>query len=256
MGSKVTSMERAVGAVADGMIVALGGNVLHRSPSAAVREIVRQGRRDLKVIKTAGGYDVDLLAQAGAICAVWAGYVGYENEFGLATHYRRAVERGEVEAREHTCYSVITALRAASYGVPYLPMNGLWGSDLLERRPEDFRVVDDPFGQGPVVAVRAIRPDVAIVHVQKADTEGNCAITGTLFEDVLMVSAARLSIVTAEEVVLAGSLDPESVSIPAVLVSHVVHAPGGARPASCHGYYGIDAEAVRALAAAQTAVGR
>lgn len=254
--SKTTSMHGAVGHVADGAIVALGGNVLHRSPSAAVREIVRQGRRGLQVIKTAGGYDVDLLAQAGAIAAVWAGYVGYENEFGLATHYRRAVERGEVQAREHTCYSVITALRAASYGVGYLPMNGLWGSELLERRPEDFRVVDDPFGQGPVVAVRAIRPDVAIVHVQQVDTDGNCRITGTLFEDVLMVSAARLAIVTAEEVVQVGTIPPEAVTIPGHLVTHVVNAPGGAKPASCHGYYGIDAEAVRDLCASGMQVPR
>src|SRR5687768_13910871 len=105
--SKVTSLQAAIRTVADGSVVALGGNTLHRAPCAAAHELIRQGKRGLELVKTAGSYDVDILVGAGVARAVSAGYVGYENVFGLAPLYRREVEQGRVEAREHTCYSVV-----------------------------------------------------------------------------------------------------------------------------------------------------
>ena len=254
MIDKRTFLPEAIAAIPDGATVALGGNTLHRAPCAAVREIVRQGKRGLNLVKTAGAYDVDLLCAAGCASAVSAGFVGYETPFGLAPAYRRAVERGEVEAREHVCASVIAGLRAAGQGVPFMPLAGMDGSDLPAAR--GFARVADPYGGPPVVAIPAIAPDVAILHVQQADPAGNARIDGTRFEDVLMAQAARRVIVTAEEVVALAAVDPAAVAIPGFLVDAVVAAPNGAWPCSCAGHYDYDADALAAwTAAARTAEG-
>ena len=114
MPDKRRSLEGVIATIEDGSRVALGGNTLHRAPVAAVHELVRQQKRGLELVKTAGAYDVDLLCAMGCVAAVSAGFVGYENVFGLAPLYRRAVEAGRVEAREHACYTVIAGLRAAA----------------------------------------------------------------------------------------------------------------------------------------------
>lgn len=240
MHHKITSLPDAIHAVSDGATVALGGNTLHRAPVAAVHEIIRQGRRGLNLVKTAGAYDIDILCGAGAAAAVTAGFVGYENLFGMAPLYRRAVEQGSVRAREHTCYSLIAGLRAASQGVPFMPVNAFSQSDVPAA--QDYRKVVDPYSGVEVYAAAAIKPDVAIIHVHEADAEGNARIYGSLFEDVLMVTAARTVILTAERIVDGSVFEaqPELTSIPAFMVTHVVHAPAGARPTSCHGMYGID----------------
>ncbi len=238
MIDKRTSLAETISTIPDGATVALGGNTLHRAPGAAVHEIVRQGKRGLNLVKTAGAYDVDLLCAAGCAGAVSAGFVGYETPFGLAPAYRRAVETGAVEAREHVCASVIAGLRAAIQGVPFMPLAGMDGSDLPAAR--GFARVADPYGGPSVVTIPAIVPDIAILHVQQADPSGNARIDGTRFEDVLMAQAAKRVIVTAEEIVDAG--EPAAVTIPGFLVDAVVEVPGGARPCSCAGVYGYDAE--------------
>lgn len=250
MTDKRRSLAEAIGTIRDGSVVALGGNTLHRAPAAAVHELIRQGRRNLELVKTAGAYDVDLLCGVGCARAVSAGFVGYETVFGLAPMYRRAVESGAVEAREHACYTIIAGLRASSQGVPFMPLNGLQGSDLVALR--GFATVRDPYSDRDVVVVPAIVPDVALIHVQEADQEGNARIWGSVFEDALMARAARRVILTAERIVERDVLveAPERTSIPGFLVDAVVAAPGGAWPTSCAGLYEYDAEAVSALLAA------
>ncbi len=236
MRDKRTILGEAVATIPDGAVLALGGNTLHRAPCAAVHEIVRQGRRGLVVVKTAGAYDVDLLCAAGCASAVAAGFVGYETPFGMAPAYRRMVETGAVEAQEHVCASVIAGLRAAIQGVPFMPIAGMTGSDLPAAR--GFRTVADPYGPGEVVAIPAIVPDVAIVHAQEADPEGNTRVVGTRFEDPLMAQASRRVIVTTERIV--DRVDPDLVTIPGLFVDAVVHVPNGARPCGCAGEYGYD----------------
>lgn len=241
MRDKRTDLAAAVAAVADGAVVALGGNTLHRGPCAAVHELVRQGKRGLEVVKTAGAYDVDLLCATGCAAAVSAGFVGFETAYGMAPGYRRAVESGAVEAREHACATVIAGLRAAIQGVPFMPVAGLTGSDLPAAR--GFRAVADPYGGGEVFVVPAIVPDVAFLHVQEADRFGNGRIAGTLFEDVLMAKAAKRVVLTAERIVDGAGFaeEPAAVAIPALLVDAVVEAPGGAWPLGCAGCYEPDA---------------
>jgi glutaconate CoA-transferase subunit A len=243
--SKLTTLHDAARLVRDGDTIACGGNLLHRGPFALVRELARQGRRDLEIVKTAGAYDVDLLAAAGCLRAASCGFVGFENEFGLAPSYRRAVESGVVEAREHACYTVIQGLRASAFGLPFMPAAGFDGSDLPEAR--GFRRVTDPYTGAEVLAIPPIRPDWALIHVPEADEGGNARIRGTEFEDVLMSRAARGVIITVERIVSTRALaeQPELTRIPGFLVSAVVHAPGGAWPGSCFPLYEYDPDAVR-----------
>jgi glutaconate CoA-transferase subunit A len=243
--SKLLSLAEAAARVRDGDVLALGGNILHRSPFAFARELARQGRRGLQLVKTAGGYDIDLLCAAGCVAVVHAGCVGLENEFGFAPNYRRAVEEGRVESRENACYTVIASLRAAAYGIPFQPVNALWGSDLPQA--SDFRLVKDPYTGQEVYAIPALRPDWAVIHVPEADEQGNARILGCVFEDVIMTRAARGVIVTAERIVATEAFrgSPETIAVPHFMVTAVVEEPGGAAPGSCYPSYDYDPTHVR-----------
>jgi glutaconate CoA-transferase subunit A len=249
---KRISLVKAAAMVPDGAVIAVGGNLLHRGPFALVRELARQGRRDLEIVKTAAAYDVDLLAAAGCLRAASCGFVGFENEFGMAPSYRRAVESGQVEAKEHACYTVIQGLRAAAYGLPFMPAAGFTGSQLPEAR--GFKRVADPYTGEEVVAIPRLRPDVALIHVPEADIAGNGRVYGTQFEDALMARAAITVILTAERIVDTAELarQPELTLIPGLFVHAVVHVPGGAWPGSCYPLYDYDADAVAAYLAAAT----
>ncbi len=239
--SKIMTLQEAAARIHDGDILGLGGNVLHRAPMAMVRELVRQKRRDLKLVKTAGAMDVDMLCFGGCVSSVDAGFISYESEYSLAGHYRRAVESGAVKGNEHACYTVISALRAASYGVGFMPVKGLVISDLIDVNDYFIRV-EDPFTKEPVTVVKAIRPETAVIHVQEADEEGNARITGPLFEDVLFSRAAKRVILTAENIVHGSAFTGSSkkADIPHFLVEAVVRVPKGAAPCSCPGSYDID----------------
>jgi glutaconate CoA-transferase subunit A len=244
--SKLVGLADAARLVRDGDTIACGGNLLHRGPFALVRELARQGRQALEIVKTAGAYDVDLLAAAGCLRAASCGFVGFENEFGMAPAYRQAVETGAVEAREHACYSVIQGLRAAAYGLPFMPAAGFEGSALPGAR--GFCTVRDPYTGAEMIAVPALRPAWALIHVPEADADGNARILGSEFEDVLMSRAAAGVIISAERIVPTAALahQPELTKVPGFLVSAVVHAPRGGWPGSCYPFYGVDGEAVRA----------
>ena len=175
--NKLCTLAEAISLVHDGDSVGLGGNTLNRAPMAAVFELIRQGRKNLRVVKTAGAMDVDALCLGGCAGVVDAGFVSYESQYGLAQRYRSFVQKGLVRANEHACYTVISALRAASYGIPFMPVRGLKVSDL--RRVNDyFADVTDPFTGETLAAVQAIRPDFAIVHAQTADANGNACFEG------------------------------------------------------------------------------
>ena len=240
MLDKRLSLHEVVASIPDGAVLALGGNTLHRAPCAVVHELVRQGKRDLTLVKTASSYDTDLLCGAGCVRRAELAFVGFENVFGLAPRYRQAIETGRVKLREHACYSIITGLRAGVQGVPFMPIAGMVGSDVVAA--SGFKTVQDPYSGQTLVAVQAIQPDVAVVHVQEADAEGNGVIYGTRFEDVLIAQAARRVILTCERVVPGEQVarQPELTAIPGYLVEAVVEAPRGAWPLSCAGEYDYD----------------
>ncbi len=241
MINKIISLEEACNIVNSGDMVAFGGNVLHRAPMAFTRELIRQNKGDLKVVKTAGAHEVDILCGAGLVQSVDAGFISYESEYGLANFYRKSVQDGVVKGNEHACYTVICALRAGAYGVPFMPVKGLMYGDLLVKN-DYFKMVEDPFGSGPITIVKALTPDVAIIHVQECDEKGNAIIYGPKFDDVLMSRAAKKVIITTEQIVSENKIKMSNmdVDIPGFLVEAVVHIPRGADPCSCDKKYDIN----------------
>jgi len=246
--NKLCTIEEAISLIKDGDCVGLGGNTLNRAPMAAVFEIIRQGRKNLRVVKTAGAMDVDALCMGGCVSTVDAGFISYESHYGLAQRYRMSVQKGLVKANEHACYTVISALRAASYGIPFMPVRGLKISDL--RKVNDyFADVTDPFTGETLAAVQAIQPDFAIIHAQIADAQGNALIEGPKYEDVLFTRASRKVIVTAERIVGDGwfAANAQKADVPHFMTAAVVHARKGAAPCACYGHYQPDDKLIRAF---------
>ncbi|WP_078592801.1 CoA transferase subunit A [Evansella clarkii] len=244
MSKRMGTEEAVQSFVKDGMLLTFSGNALHRAPMSFIREIVRQEKKQLEVAKTAAALDVDLLCAFGLVSTVHAGFVSYESEYGLAQHYRKAVEAGTVTGNEHACYTVICALRGAVMNVPFMPVHGLKYGDLLVEN-DYFMVVENPFAEAEgkpaesVTLVKTLRPDLAVIHAQVCDEDGNTIIEGAQYEDILISRAANKVIVTAETVVPAGRLiqRKDRIDIPGFLVDAVVHIPNGASPCSCEGKY-------------------
>lgn len=239
--NKLMSLTQAVELIHDNDTVGIGGNVLHRAPMALVREIARQEKKGLHIVKTAGAMDVDLLCLAECVSSVDAGFISYETEYSLAGHYRKAVQNGIVKGNEHACYTVISALRAASAGIPFMPVKGLQISELIEVN-DYFTRIQDPFSGELVTVVKAIVPDVVILHVQEADKNGNALILGPKYDDVLLSRAGKKVILTAETIVPESkfAFSSDKADIPHFLVNAVVHMPKGAAPCSCPSKYSID----------------
>ena len=168
-----------------------------------------------------------------------------------------AVKAGRVEIRDATCPAVYTGLQAAEKGIPFMPIRGIIGSDILANRP-DWKVIDNPFREpgetpgDPIVLIPAIRPDFAVVHVSEADRFGNAWIGGR-HELKTMAHAARCTLVTAERIVEGDLREDEAKSanlITPIYVEALAEAPGGAWPLACPPDYALDAGAVRAYASA------
>lgn len=236
---KVGPLAQAAALVCDGDVVALGGGLSHREPMALVRELIRQDRRDLRVVGSAHGIDVDLLIGAECIGAVEQSYVGFEQDFGLAPAYRRAAGNGGVEIRETCCYTLLQQLRAAEYGLPFIPVRGIVGSDVAGLHPE-FSEVTCPFTGQTLVAVPPLSPDVALIHGLLADARGNVHIRPPLVLDERFAFASEKVVVSVERLASTAEVSAAGITIPYFLVDAVVEAPFGAHPTSCYPHYTYD----------------
>ncbi len=242
---KEVSINELAALIPDGASVALGGSFLHRGPFALVRELVRQQRKNLEIVKQSPGYDIDLLCRAGVASRVRAGIVAMEGNFGLAPYYRKAVQTGAVVLEEHACATLTAGLRAAAFGVPFLPCGGIHGSDLAELN--GWKKLEDPYGSGEqVYLIPAIQPDVAVIHANEVDARGNVRVLGTSHWDRIMSRAAKRVLVVAERVVKSEVFteQPEVTLIPYFMVQAYAVVPQGAWPGSCWPHYEIDYPAV------------
>src|SRR6266567_1693109 len=239
MPFKQSSLDEAIDRfVPDGASVALGMALEALIPFAAGHELIRQRRRELELIGPISDMLFDQLIGAGCARRITAAWVGNVSA-GLGHNYRRAVEQGipnPLELEEHSNFSVGLGLAAAAMGVPYLPTRTLLGSDLVARNSR-LR----PAEPG-LLHVQAIEPDVAILHVQRADQEGHGHCWGNLGITREAGLAARQVILTAEEIVAPEVIlsDPNRILLPPHRVSAVVHVPGGAHPSPVQGFYGRD----------------
>jgi len=174
--NKVVTADDVVGEIRDGATIAIGGSSLSRKPMALVRALARSDRRNLRLIVNVGGPEVDLLIGTGKIAEVIFAFVGFE-VMGLAPHFRRARQDGSVRFQEWTEFTVMAGLDATIKRVPFLPTHAGLGTDLL-RVNAAFRTFQDPFEGQTLLAVPALRPDVALIHVNLADPQGNGVILG------------------------------------------------------------------------------
>jgi glutaconate CoA-transferase, subunit A len=236
---KRMSLPDAVSAVGDGAMIALGGGLSARLPMALVRELIRQGRRDLHLIGSAHSIDVDLLVAAGAVRRCEESYVGFEQDLGLAPAYRRAAEQGSIEVAESCCATILAQLRASEMGLPFLPVRGVRGSDIARLHPE-YAEITCPFTGERLVAVPALRPDVALLHAPAADRYGNLHLPQPYVLDERFASAARTVVATADEIGSPDEIAAAGITIPAHLVTAVAEVPFGAHPSSCYPRYGYD----------------
>jgi glutaconate CoA-transferase subunit A len=244
MTDKTLTMAEAVARyVPDGASVALGCALEPVIPFAAAHEIIRQRRRDLTLIGPISDILFDQLIGAGCVARVVAAWVGNVSE-GLGYNYRRATEQGlphPIEVVDHSNYSVSLALLAAALGVPYIPMRSLLGADIARDHPT-LRPSVSPLDGEQTLLVPALQPDVAILHVQRADAEGRAHLWGGMGICEEAALAAKGVIYTAEEIVPAEVIlsDPNRVLAPAMKTLAVVHSPGGAHPSPVQGYYNRD----------------
>jgi glutaconate CoA-transferase, subunit A len=242
--SKLVSMQQAIAQhVPSGSMVMIGAQLEQMIPFAAGHEIIRQGRRDLTLVGPISDILFDQMIGAGCVSRVMAAWVGNASA-GMGYCFRRAVEEGiprAIETVDHTNLTLALALHAAAMGVPFMPTYTTLGSDLLKRNG-NLREFSSPVNEERLVAVRALRPDVAILHVQRADAAGNAHLWGNLGVAIDGARASRKVIVVAEEIVAPEVIasDPNRTLIPGFLVTAVVHEPWGAHPSPVQGYYGRD----------------
>jgi len=213
------------------------------TPGELARTLVRRGARGLRLLGVpVSGYACDLLIGAGCVASLQTSAASL-GETGLAPRFARALAAGTLEVIDATCPAIHTMLQAAEKGVPFMPLRGVLGSDLLPHRP-DWRTIDNPFAEGdPILLLPALAPDVGIFHAASADEFGNVYV-GRRRELATIAHASRRTLVTVERIVPGNFLEDEAMAagtIGAVYIEAVAVAPRGAWPSALLDEYPADA---------------
>ncbi len=217
---------------------------------AATRALIRRGARDLHLLAVPqSGIQADMLIGAGCVAIMETAAVSL-GEFGAAPQFTAAVKSGRVAIRDSTCPAIHAGLQASEKGVPFMPLRGLIGSDLMRVR-DDWKESENPFEQGDrIVMLPALKPDFALFHAPFADRNGNIWI-GRRRELVTMAHAAMDALVTVEGIRDIDIMADEALaggSLPALYVTAIAEAPNGAWPLGIAGQYDADAEHLAAYA--------
>jgi glutaconate CoA-transferase subunit A len=251
-------LEDLVARIADGTLLAVPADY-SGAPMAATRALIRRGVKGLRLVTVPQAtLQADLLIGAGCVAEIETAAVTL-GEFGVAPCFTRAALDGTIKVVDSTCPAIHAGLQAAEKDVPFLPIRGVLGSDLVRHRP-DWRVVDNPMKNGgdPILLVPAIRPDVALFHAPMADREGNVWI-GRRRELATIAHASKTTLVTVERLHDLSFFDDERLAagaLPAFYVEAVAIAERGAAPVGLFGEYEPDVAHLRAYAReAKTAAG-
>lgn len=242
MSDSLTSVEDLAAHIPDGAKLALAPDYSGCS-MVTIRALIARGVRDLHVVGVPSvGFQGDMLIGAGCVATLETAAVTLE-EYGPAPRFTAAIKAGTLRIIDGTCPAIHSGLQAAEKGIPFMPVRGIVGSDLLTHR-DDWTTGTDPFGEedGPIVMVKAIRPDFTLIHAPLADRHGNVWI-GVRREMMLMAHASRETLVTADEIYDGNLLADEKLApgtIPGLYVSAVAEAENGAWPVGLFGRYGGD----------------
>ncbi len=246
MKNKQMAMRDAIAEfVPNGSSVVMGAALESLIPFAAGHAMIRAGLRDLTLVGPISDILFDQLIGAGCVKQIEAAWVGNVSA-GLGHNYRRAVEQripGPIKVKDYSNFTVSLALLAGGLGSPYIPTYTLLGSD-IPKTNDKFKETTSPFGGEKTLLIPALQPDVAILHVQRSDVEGNAHAWGNLGISEEAGMASRRIIIVAEEIVPREVItsDPNRVLAPSFKVAAVVHEPGGAHPSPVQGHYGRDHE--------------
>ena len=239
--AQIHTLDAALEAIPDGAMLAVP-----REQSGvameATRALIRRGVKNLRLVALpTSTLQADLLIGAGAIATLETSAVSL-GELGAAPRFTAAIKAGAIAMKDATCPAIYAALQASEKGIPFMPLRGLIGSDLLKHRPE-WRVIDNPFGNDdPVVLLPAIKPDVALFHAAMADQLGNVWI-GRQRDLATLAHAAAKTIATVERIVDGNLLDDPTLAagtLPGFYVEAVAVAPRGAWPLPLPEHYGAD----------------
>jgi glutaconate CoA-transferase subunit A len=239
--AKICSLAEAIGEfLRDGDTVAMEG-FTHLIPHAAAHEVIRQKRKDLTLVRMTPDLIYDQLIGMGCarrLVFSWGGNPGV----GSLHRFRDAVEKGwphRLEIEEHSHAALANAYVAGASGLPFAVLRGYTGSDLPKHNPR-IKFINCPFTGEQLAAVPSVRPDVTVIHAQKADRKGNVLIWGIVGVQKEAVMAAKRAIVTVEEIVDDLEADANACVLPYWVVSAVAEVPMGAHPSYAHGYYERD----------------
>lgn len=246
--SKVMTTAEAVNTfVRDGDFLFIGGYIC-RPPFAAIHEIIRQKKRGLTVTRSNAADDFDMLIGAGCVSRFISTFISL-GLYGLARCYRRSMEKGiphKIEVEEYTNLSLPMMLMAGATGMPFVPVKDMAGTDLLKvssfMGEGKFKIIESPFDGSPTMLVPALKPDLAIIHVQQADAEGNAQIWGIGGDCRWGANAAEKVIVSCERIVSRDVVgkDPSRTIVPGFKVVAVTEEPFGAHPGYTPGFYDVD----------------
>ncbi len=238
--TKMLSLSEAITQyVHDGDTIYAAG-FTHMIPFAAGHEIIRQGRKDLVLARATPDLIYDQMVAAGCARKIIFSYMGNPG-VGSLRFIRSEIEAGRLGWDEYSHFGMISRLQAGATGLPFMPMNPT-AAGYLEHLNPLYRTVKDPYSGSDVVVVPALTPDVAIVHVQRADAEGNAHVWGIIGEQKEAAFASQHVILTAEEIVDESIIrsDPNRTLIPSIVVDAVCHVPYCAHPSYTQGYYDRD----------------
>ena len=243
------NLDDALSAITDGCMLIVPREVCG-APMAATRALIRRGVRNLHLVALpTSSMQADLLIGAGCVATLETSAVSL-GELGPAPRFNAAVLAGAIRMKDATCPALHAALQAAEKGVPFMPLRGLIGSDVLKYR-DDWKVIDSPFGNSdPIVLLPAIHPDVALFHAPLADEYGNVWI-GRQRELVTMAHAAKRTIVTVETIEKRNLLDDPlyaAGTLPGFYVDAIAIAENGAWPLPLPDHYKADVEHLKMYA--------
>ncbi|MCP4327220.1 MAG: CoA transferase subunit A [Alphaproteobacteria bacterium] len=231
--------------VGDGASIVLGAALENAIPFAATHELIRQGRRDLNLIAPISDISTDMLIGAGCVAEVTGAWVGNVSG-GMGHNYRRAAEGGQphpIKIHDYSNFTIGMAFFAGAYGLPYIPVKSILGSDIIKSNPR-IRLAENPFTEepDPVALIPALKPDIAFLVVQRADRFGNSHIWGSTGLTQEASIAAEKIIVLADEIVEPEVIasDPSRVLIPGFGVNAVCHVPAACHPAPLIGRWKRD----------------